>query len=69
MQNTPPFVVLGSHGKAYLNLFLDFLWDFTAFRVHPHRSGAEQSLLRFYRVLTIKWAMPTYVYMFKKTKY
>lgn len=69
MQNTPPFVVLGSCGKAYLNVFLGFLGDVTAFGVHPHRNRAEQSLLRFYRVLTIKWAIHTYVYMLKKSKY
>lgn len=66
MQNTPPFVVLGIDGKACLNLFLHFLWDVTAFGVHPWRSRTEQRLLWFYRVLTIKWAMHTYVYMFKK---
>lgn len=67
MQNTPPSVVLGIDGKAYLNLFLHFLWDVTAFGVHPCRSRAEQRLLWFYRVLAIKWAMHTYVYTWKKT--
>lgn len=66
MRNTPAFVVLGIHGKAYLNLFLDFLWDVTAFGIYPCRSRAEQSVLRFYRVLTMKWAMHAYVYIFKK---
>lgn len=68
-------MVLRIHCEAILNLFLDFLLyviDFLlyviAFRVYPYRSRAEQSLLRFYRILIIKRAVYTYVYVFKKTK-
>lgn len=60
------FVVLGIHGEAFLNLFLDFLLYVIAFRVYPCRSRAEQSLLGFYGILTIKRAMHAYMYMFKK---
>lgn len=65
-QNTLLFVVLGIHGEAFLNLFLDVLLYVIAFRVYPCRSRAEQSLLGFYGILTIKRAMRAYMYMFKK---
>lgn len=65
-QNPLPFVVLGIHGEALVNLLLDFLLYAIAFGVYPCKSRAEQSLLRFYRIFTIKRAMHTYVYMLKK---
>lgn len=61
-------MVLRIHGEALVSLFLDFLLYVIAFRVYPCRSRAEQSLLRFYRILTIKKAMRSYVYTLKTNK-
>lgn len=58
-------MILRIHGEALVSLFRDFLLYVIAFGVYPCRSRAEQSLLRFYRILTIKRAMRSDVYTLK----